>query len=207
MIFQNHDFYQNFNGVSQSQDDNLMKELILSEIAKLIALHKKELIANIKSMGYILPNTKDKTIIDFIFIRTGEDAALANMLGEMIIKYNKEQYSKIEEETVGDMVGDIVSGTGTIVGGLFNFLSANKQAKTAKEIAASQAEAAKAQADAVKAQAEMQLQIETIRAGQKKGLTKGALIGIIGGGAILLTVILILAFKKPKVVIQPTATI
>lgn len=194
MIFQNHDFYQNFNGVSQSQDDNLMKELILSEIAKLIALHKKELIANIKSMGYILPNTKDKTIIDFIFIRTGEDAELANMLGEMIIKYNKEQYSKIEEETVGD----IVSGAGTIVGGLFNFLSANKQAKTAKEIAASQAEAAKAQA-------EMQLQIETIRAGQKKGLSKGAWIGIIGGGAVLLTIILVLALKKPKVIVQPVA--
>jgi hypothetical protein len=203
MIFQNHDFYQNFNGVSQSQDDNLMKELILSEIAKLIALHKKELIANIKSMGYILPNTKDKTIIDFIFIRTGEDAALANMLGEMIIKYNKEQYSKIEEETVGD----IVSGAGTVISGLFNFLSANKQSKTAKEIAQTQADAAKAQAEAAKAQAEMQLQIETIRAGQKKGLPKGALIGIIGGGAILLTVILVLAFKKPKVVIQPTATI
>lgn len=193
MIFSDHDFYHNINGISQSQDDNLMRELILSEIAKLIALHKKELVENIKSMGYILPDTKDKTIVDFIFIRAGEDVALADMLGSMIVKYNKEQYSKMEDETVGA----IVSSAGAVVGGIFNLISTSKQNKTAREIAAAQAEAAKANA-------EMQLQIETIRAGQQKGLSKGAWIAIIGGGAILLTIILVLALKKPKVIVQPT---
>jgi outer membrane murein-binding lipoprotein Lpp len=193
MIFSDHDLFHNINGISQSQDDGLMKELVLSEIAKLIALHKKELVENIKSLGYILPDTKDKTIIDLIFIRTAEDAKLADMIGSMIVKYNKEKYSNIEEKTIGD----IASGAGSLVGGIFGLISTSKQNKTAREIAAAQAEAAKANA-------EMQLQIETIRAGQQKGLSKGAWIAIIGGGAILLTIILVLALKKPKVIVQPT---
>jgi len=196
MIFSDHDLFHNINGISQSQDDGLMKELVLSEIAKLIALHKKELVENIKSLGYILPDTKDKTIIDLIFIRTAEDAKLADMIGSMIVKYNKEKYSNIEEETIGD----IVSGAGSLVGGIFGLISTSKQTKAAKEVAQAQAEAARLQA-------EMQLQIETIRAGQKKGLSKGAWIGIIGGGAVLLTIILVLAFRKPKVIVQQAATI
>lgn len=196
MIFSDHDLFHNINGISQSQDDGLMKELVLSEIAKLIALHKKELVENIKSLGYILPDTKDKTIIDLIFIRTAEDAKLADMIGSMIVKYNKEKYSNIEEKTIGD----IVSGAGSLVGGIFGLISTSKQTKAAKEVAQAQAEAARLQA-------EMQLQIETIRAGQKKGLSKGAWIGIIGGGAVLLTIILVLAFRKPKVIVQQAATI
>ena len=57
--FLQHDFYHNFEGIKKSKDITLMGDIIFSEIAKIIAFHKKELVDNITLLGYKLPDTTD----------------------------------------------------------------------------------------------------------------------------------------------------
>jgi predicted DNA-binding protein YlxM (UPF0122 family) len=197
MLFAEHDLFQNFEGVNKSKDKNLMKDLIFSEIAKLIALHKKELLQNIKKINYSLPDTEDNTLIDFLFKRAASDKNVSDMLADMIKKYN------LEETSGGDGSdtdwGGVASGLGDTIGGIFAFASTIKQSKTNLALAKEQTEQAKLLAAAQTEQAKLLAQVEAIKAANKKGLSKGALIGIIGGGIALISVILVLVFKKSKV--------
>lgn len=190
MLFLDHDFFTNFEGINKSKDKPLMKDLIFSEIAKVIALHKNELIKNIKESGYNLPDTNDTTVIDFLFKRASVDTKVSDILANMIKKYNVEQISNSEGENEDNSEnwGGIISGLGNTIGGIFAFAASAKQAKANVEMSKQQTE-----------QAKLLAQVEAIKAANKKGLSKGAIIGIVSGGIILLSVILYLALKKTKV--------
>jgi hypothetical protein len=204
MIFSEHDFFTNFEGINNSKDTPLMIDLIFSEIAKLIALHKKEILQKIKNIGYTLPDTSDATVIDFLFKRAAADTNVTDMLADMIKKYNIENSNAFGDE--GEW-GAVISGLGATIGGIFSYAGQAKTAKTNLGISKeqtqqaqylSQAEIAKAQSQTE--QAKLLAQVEAIRAGSKKGLSTGAIIGIVGGGLVLVTLILVLALRKPTVI-------
>jgi hypothetical protein len=59
---------------------------IYGDIAKLIAFHKEELLANIRILGFILPDTNNITIVNFVVLKASEKN-VADMLASMIYKY------------------------------------------------------------------------------------------------------------------------
>lgn len=199
MLFSQHDFFINFEGINNSKDTTLMKELLFFEIAKLIALHKKELLTKIKDLGYKLPDTKDATLVDFIFERAGKDQKVADVIAEMIKKYNIESSSSADASEVD--WGGVAAGLGATISGVFNYVSTAKQSKAAVSIAELQKQQAKEQND-------MLLQIEAIKAqNPSKGLGTGAYIAIGVVVLALITGVVILALRKPKVVVAQTEAV
>lgn len=205
MLFVQHDLHQNFEGINKSKDKNLMKDLIFSEIAKLIALHKKELLQNIKNINYNLPDTSDSTLVDFLFKRASTDKQVSDMLADMIKKYSIEEGSSADDSDVD--WGGVASGLGDTIGSIFSFASTIKQSKANLALAKEQTEQAKILAAAQTEQAKLLAQVEAIKAANKKGLSKLAIAGIVIGIGALLTTILVLAYRKSKVQVVPETKI
>lgn len=157
---------------------------IVTEIANLITNHKSQLISNLNELGYYLPDYSDKTLSLFITQNAGSDIYIAQILGKMIYDINFERKSNI----IG--IDDIVGGVGAIVGGITGVYSEKEKVKSSKENTK---------------QAELMLEIEKQKTEQAKALagsqqgtklSTGAIIGISVGGAVVLTIILVLTFRR-----------
>jgi DNA-binding transcriptional MerR regulator len=161
------------------------EKIIISEIAKLIAFDKKQLISEFEKIGYRIKNKSDLSLINFITDNIDNDIRIANIIANMIIENNQ----------TSNVVGAIFQGIGGIVGGITGVFSEKEKVKNAKE--------GTKQAEILLEAERLKLEQEKVKAASKLG--KGTIIAIAGAGILIVSLIIILATRRKNVVIQPQA--
>lgn len=151
------------------------EKIIISEIAKLIAFDKKELISNINALGYRLKTNSDKIVSKFIIENTGKDQRLAQMLANMI---ERQSYAGW-----GSELGNLITGV----------FSPKQKAKKEEEI--------RKQKELELAIEQTKKETAAV-SGQSVGLTNSEKIIIYGGGGLLLLITLILFVKNRRLKAQ-----
>jgi hypothetical protein len=88
-------FYPNFAGAYMSKDTQLTKDLIFSEIAKIIATKRKKVVAALKEIGIKFSKSPtDKEIVDAIINNIGEDRRVDIAVSYLIAEENKKHEEK-----------------------------------------------------------------------------------------------------------------
>ncbi len=94
MIFEQHDFSSNFDGISKSKDVQLQRKMIISEISHLIVKDRAKFIEMMRMAGYTVDDSiNDIDLADMIVSNLGKDKKLATGVAYMIVQNNQEPAS------------------------------------------------------------------------------------------------------------------
>ena len=86
MIFDKHDFRSNFDGISKSKDIELSKDMMISEIAYLIANQRNDFLDMLKQTGYdVKSNVSDVELADIVIDNIAKDKKLATGIAYLIV--------------------------------------------------------------------------------------------------------------------------
>jgi hypothetical protein len=155
----------------------LIEKEVYSDIAKLVAFHKDELLTNIRNMGYVLPDTNDITIANFIEKKATE-TVFANMLAKMILKY---------KQTNSNGSG-IVEGISNVITNVFSQKQKTKQKEEESKQISLAAEIEKEKTE--------QERLRTL-ATQKVKLSKKTWL-LVGGATVLIIAVLVVSIVISK---------
>lgn len=161
--------------------ENINKSII-SDIAKLVAFHKDELLDNIRALGYILSDTNDQTIVYFIATKSIEKP-VADMLAMMITKYKTENSN----------ASGIWGGISDVITDVFSQSEKTKQKQEQSKQTELLAEIEKQKTE--------QERLKTLAA-QKTKLSRKTLL-LVGSATALVLIVILIVSRKSKV--QPQA--
>ncbi len=109
MIYPKNSFYTNFVGAYKSNDVEIRKDLLFSQIGQLIAKDKKKVISVFKEVGVTIPkNASDKDVVDAI-IKNSDNRRMHIGIAYLIYEQNKKEFEN--HSNVGGLLGGLLGGS------------------------------------------------------------------------------------------------
>jgi|TARA_R110001599_G_scaffold310455_2_gene517596 hypothetical protein len=210
MRYAHHDLFQNLNRIKNSKDMTISRELIVSEIAKIIVGRPFEVIKLLRGCRVsVSENASKRELVYAVNFNLAQSKCLRDGIASLISSNQlpfreTEQYYNVTSTTTPAKTGmtgsDWVGGISTLVGIGYGIFSTNASRKDAKSQRSHELELANMNSDLMLKQMELQNQPPPTVAAVGGGGTGTMTWIILGVGAVAIGVFAYIASKKNRAV-------
>ena len=168
MLFMKHNFVSNYQNADGAEDNNLKRDILISEIAKLIVNKPQKVISLLSESGYDVSAGISSEDLSVAVVSTlSRSEKFATLITEEILRSDLSFSQDGTKPNLGESLGSIaliISGIGSIFGG-------KKRAEADKAKAEADKARARADSDKAKASAEKSMieKVMTLKLIQGKG--------------------------------------
>jgi len=189
MIFESHKLFENIKNMRGTNDMSISRELILSELSKIIMSRPTEVRRVLINCGVAINERPSKVeLVKKVNYNMAQSKCLRDSLGQMIadnqIPFGNEEYMNAEGNQTGSNFGQNWGSTiGNIIGTGFGIWQTGQSRKEGQSQRAHEMELARLNTETMLKQMELQQQLSGMQNVQQAGT---------GGGGNMITILLVL---------------